>query len=52
MKGRVLRVQTKANYYRLLQAVRIGGDANDAWQEWVLYMLTAVETTAHKQFAR
>ena len=41
-------VQTKANYYRLLQAVRISGDAEDAWQEWVLYMLTAVETTAQQ----
>ena len=35
-------VHTKADYYRLLQAVR---DA-DAWEEWVLYMLDAVEKTA------
>lgn len=35
-------VRTKADYYRLLQAVR---DA-DAWEEWVLYMLEAVERTA------
>lgn len=35
-------VRTKADYYRLLQAVR---DA-DAWGEWVLYMLEAVEQTA------
>ena len=35
-------VRTKADYYRLLQAVR---DA-DAWEEWVLYMLDAVEKTA------
>lgn len=35
-------VRTKADYYRLLQAVREG----DAWEEWVLYMLTAVEFTA------
>lgn len=35
-------VRTKADYYRLLQAVR---DA-DAWEEWVLYMLEAVEQTA------
>lgn len=35
-------VQTKAEYYRLLQAVR----DEDAWEEWVLYMLTAVERTA------
>ena len=46
-------VQTKANYYRLLQAVRVGNDVDNedaqrAWQEWVLYMLTAVETTAQQ----
>jgi len=35
-------VRTKADYYRLLQAVR----DQDAWEEWVLYMLTAVEITA------
>lgn len=35
-------VRTKADYYRLLQAVR---DA-DAWEAWVLYMLEAVEQTA------
>lgn len=35
-------VRTKADYYRLLQAVR----EDDAWEEWVLYMLDAVETTA------
>ncbi|MGH7460817.1 MAG: Fic family protein, partial [Longimicrobiales bacterium] len=35
-------VQTKADYYRLLQEVR----ERDAWEEWVLYMLTAVERTA------
>ncbi len=35
-------VRTKADYYRLLQAVR----DQDAWEEWVLYMLTAVEQTA------
>lgn len=35
-------VRTKADYYRLLQAVR----EQDAWEEWVLYMLTAVEHTA------
>jgi Fic family protein len=37
-------VRTKADYYRLLQAVR---DA-DAWEDWVLYMLEAVELTAAK----
>ena len=35
-------VRTKADYYRLLQAVRETG----AWEEWVLYMLEAVELTA------
>jgi Fic family protein len=35
-------VRTKSDYYRLLQAVR----EDDAWGEWVLYMLTAVEDTA------
>jgi Fic family protein len=37
-------VRTKADYYRLLQAVR----DDDAWEEWVLYMLTAVEQTARE----
>ena len=35
-------VRTKADYYRLLQAVR----DKDAWEDWVLYMLDAVEQTA------
>lgn len=35
-------VRTKPEYYRLLQAVR----EHDAWEEWVIYMLTAVERTA------
>jgi Fic family protein len=35
-------VRTKAEYYRLLQTVR----ENDSWEEWVLYMLTAIEKTA------
>lgn len=37
-------VRTKPDYYRLLQAVR----EEDAWEEWVLYMLEAVETTARQ----
>lgn len=37
-------VQTKGDYYRLLQAVRDDG----AWEDWVLYMLDAVEQTAQK----
>ncbi|MEO5691803.1 MAG: Fic family protein [Usitatibacter sp.] len=35
-------VRTKADYYRLLQEVR----DRDAWEDWVIYMLTAVERTA------
>ncbi len=35
-------VRTKADYYRLLQSVR----ESDAWEEWVLYLLEAVEQTA------
>jgi Fic family protein len=34
--------RTKADYYRLLQKVRVDGD----WEEWVLYMLEAVADTA------
>ena len=35
-------MRTKSDYYRLLQAVR----DDDVWEEWVLYMLDAVEQTA------
>ncbi|MEJ0099574.1 MAG: Fic family protein [Pseudomonadota bacterium] len=35
-------VRSKADYYRLLQGVR----EQDVWEEWVLYMLAAVEQTA------
>lgn len=35
-------VRTKADYFRLLQAVLV----NDAWEDWVLYLLEAVEQTA------
>jgi Fic family protein len=35
-------VRTKGDYYRLLQAVR----DDERWEEWVLYMLEAVERTA------
>ena len=41
-------VRHKPDYYRLLQQVRASGDAPALWQEWVLYMLTAVETTAQQ----
>ena len=40
-------VRTKPRYYELLQAVR----ERDAWEEWVLYMLTAVEETARDGIA-
>lgn len=35
-------VRTKTDYYRLLQTVRV----DDSWEDWVLYMLEAVEQTA------
>jgi Fic family protein len=35
-------VRTKSDYYRLLQAVR----ERNVWEDWVLYMLAAVEHTA------
>lgn len=35
-------VRNKADYYHLLQTVR----EQDTWEEWVLYMLRAVEQTA------
>jgi Fic family protein len=37
-------VRTKADYYRLLQTVR----DEDLWEDWVLYMLEAVEATAQQ----
>ena len=40
-------VRTKVYYYRLLQTVR----AQDRWEEWVLYMLEAVEVTAGQTIA-
>jgi Fic family protein len=41
-------VRSKPDYYRLLQAVREGADSPALWQEWVLYLLAAVETTAQQ----
>lgn len=35
-------IRNKARYYELLQRVR----TQDEWQEWIAYMLTAVEETA------
>src|SRR6266581_4252864 len=40
-------VRTKPDYYRLLQDVR----EHDAWEDWVFYMLTAVERTAAETVA-
>ncbi len=40
-------VRTKADYYRLLQSVR----TQDTWEEWILYMLTAVEETSVEAIA-
>ncbi|MFN7942240.1 MAG: filamentation induced by cAMP protein fic [Thermoanaerobaculia bacterium] len=37
-------VERKPDYYRLLQAVRDDG----AWEEWTIYLLTAVEETARE----
>ena len=35
-------IRRKSDYYRLLQSVR----TEDAWEEWVLFMLQAVEVTS------
>ncbi|HLP42226.1 MAG TPA: Fic family protein [Fibrobacteria bacterium] len=40
-------VRKKDDYYRLLQTVR----DRDAWEEWVLYILTGVEATATEAIA-
>jgi Fic family protein len=40
-------VHTKASYYRLLQTTR----DDDTWEDWVLYLLTAVEVTARQTIA-
>lgn len=40
-------VRTKSDYYRLLQDVR----DHDRWEDWVVYMLTAVEDTAKEGIA-
>lgn len=37
-------IQTKGEYYRLLQGVR----AEDLWEEWILYILKGVELTAYR----
>ncbi len=40
-------IQTKSEYYRLLQGVR----EEDLWEEWILYMLQGVELTAYRSVA-
>lgn len=37
-------LQTKQDYYRLLQTVR----TEDAWEDWIEYILTAIEHTARQ----
>lgn len=37
-------IQNKAEYYRLLQEVRI----KDKWEDWILYMLKGVEKASHE----
>ncbi len=41
-------IRTKSEYYRLLQSVRL----DDQWEPWIIYMLTAVETTARDGIRR
>lgn len=41
-------ISTKPEYYRLLREV----SERDAWEEWVLYMLTAIEETARDGIQR
>lgn len=40
--------QHKADYYRLLQAVRDQSPSSNPWEEWLLYMLDGVEQTAQQ----
>jgi Fic family protein len=44
-------VRHKSDYYRMLQAVRDENDSPQAWQAWILFMLTAVEQTARQTIA-
>ena len=37
-------INNKSDYYRLLQGVR----AKNSWEDWILYMLRAVEENAHE----
>ena len=40
--------QHKADYYRLLQAVRDQPQGSSPWEDWLLYMLDGVEQTAQQ----
>jgi len=40
-------IQTKSDYYRLLQAVR----GESAWESWILYMLEGIEVTSRQSIA-
>lgn len=37
-------IKNKADYYRLLQEVRV----NNNWEDWIIYLLTGVEQTARQ----
>ena len=37
-------IKNKADYYHLLQEVRV----NDRWEDWILFMLNAVEETSRQ----
>jgi Fic family protein len=41
-------INTKSDYYRLLQEVR----TKNKWEDWVLYMLKGVEDTSHETIAQ
>lgn len=38
--------QTKAEYYKLLQAIREVENNEKEWQQWILYVLKGIEVTA------
>lgn len=40
--------QHKADYYRLLQAVRDNQHNSEPWQDWLIFMLSGVEQTARQ----
>ena len=38
--------RNKAAYYEYIQAIRDTGGSPDAWEQWILYILRGIETTA------